>query len=197
MTDEREALVAELDALYEKATKGLWNIELDTVLTKMGGGEGDPMQHIQANGYNLGRMSIYSKLADGDLIVALVNAWPTLRVMLRQTTMAVPEIITAGPSTLDGLREEVAEIRRRNDTPAGPAPELSREQIEAIRAEFRCIPSEDTDLDTLCDMALRALPAAAPEGRVSVPREPTTDAVWAAMEAWKAHLAADAGEGKL
>jgi hypothetical protein len=79
---ELTALLETLDALERQATPGPWSVRLDTVLTKQGGGEGEPMQDISAGGLNVARFTVYSHLADGDLTVALRNAYPLLRERL-------------------------------------------------------------------------------------------------------------------
>lgn len=72
-------MLSELKALMERATPGPWRVELDTVLTKQGGGKGEPMQDIVgAKNRPVARCTIYTPLADGDLIVAAVDALPAL-----------------------------------------------------------------------------------------------------------------------
>jgi hypothetical protein len=70
--------VVQLEALLVKATLGECAVFLDKILTKDGGGRGEPTQELVVGGTNIARLTIYSKLADGELLSLLRNHAPAL-----------------------------------------------------------------------------------------------------------------------
>ena len=65
--------MSKLRELVGKATKGNKRIVLDHVLTKDGGGEGEPSQELFAGNTSIARFTIYSKMADGELTEYLLR----------------------------------------------------------------------------------------------------------------------------
>lgn len=147
-----KALVERLDELYGKATKGPWKLDFKQLVN----GDATLLMSYLVGNSTTGPGKTVSMASDRpddhELVVALVNSWPDLRRALSalpREAGGVPEIITAGPSSLDGLREEVAEIRRRNDTPAGTAPTvLPAVTEEMMIASERVLMTNDFSAET-------------------------------------------------
>ena len=107
MTDFLETL----SRLEGEATKGPWRVYQDTLLTKDGGGKGEPMQEIHKADCPIARFTIYSNASDAPLAVALRNSAPAL-IKLVEAAQRVTQHHGSAARAVEqsGLREALAAL---------------------------------------------------------------------------------------